>query len=385
MDLMDFRRINGTSGDLTSQPMHMLMPGGQGDNDTAEMTYFDPDRSSAYVFSRRVQTVVIPFICVLGVVGNVLAIGTFLSTSLRTTSCCLYLAAKSFFDIGFLLSLSVMWLYQLRVPLLTTTGVCQVTVYLTYVCGCLSVWFVVLITLENFVRFTRPRMVPRHCTVFRARRLIPAMTIFAAILYNFSLWTTGVVVAPDGTLHCTSLLEFENIVTVLTLIDTALTLVLPSLIMIFLILAIVVKVVESFKRKKRLRSVVQRAHTRRRLTPEGKMTTFLFAISVIFLLLNTPTHAIRLKMMIELYLQGTAPSYNDWILQRFFEVLFYLNFSTNCLVYMVFGENFRHVFLARYLDRCLHKGNIHNEESDVSPILLHRRTHVDEPSLATDI
>lgn len=364
----------------TVTPSVLVMTSNQSDNVSAMFTSFDPDQSSAYVVMRRLQTILIPIICVLGIVGNVLAAGIFLSSSLSKTSCCFHLASKSLNDIGFLLSLFIVWLFRLKVPLFTTPGVCQVTVFLTYVCGCLSVWFVVGITVENFIRFTQPRLVRRYCNVVMAKRMVAGVTATSALLYNFSLWTTGVKVGPDGTKHCTSLAHFQNIVMATTVIDTALTLILPSILMFFLIVSIVVKSIEAFERKKRLMAASQRGQ-KKRLTPEGKMTTFLFVISIIFLALNLPTHAIRLKLLIQVYVQHQHPSYADVILQRVFEILLYFNFSTNCLIYLLFGERFRAVFISMYLSRCwsqkykkTREASATTELSDATPIMMKPRT-----------
>lgn len=363
-------------------------------NASLAMSSFDPDQSPAYVIMRRLQTILIPVICVLGILGNVLAAGIFLSPSLNKTSCCFHLASKCINDIGFLLSLFVVWLFRLKVPLFTTPGVCQVTVFLTYVCGCLSVWFVVGITIENFIRFTQPRLVHQYCNVTVAKRTVAAVTATSALCYNFSLWTTGVMVGPDGTKHCASMLHFQSIVMATTVIDTALTLILPSILMIFLIVSIVVKSIESFERKKRLRAASSRSGQKNnRLTPEGKMTTFLFVISIIFLALNLPTHTIRLKLLIQVYVQRQHPSYADIILQRVFEILLYFNFSTNCLIYLLFGERFRAVFVSMYLGRCwaqrykktaAREASCTTELSDATPIMMKQRTgESDEPGCLT--
>nr|KAG5685966.1 hypothetical protein BaRGS_017405 [Batillaria attramentaria] len=284
-------------------------------------------------------------------------------------------------DVKTCVSLFVVWLYRLRVPLFTTPGICHVTVFLTYVCGCLSVWFVVVVTAENFVRLVKPGLVFKYCRVDKAKRIVAAITVASALIYNFSLWTTGVMKGPDGTLHCTSYEEYGDIVMAVTIIDTALTLILPSIIMFFLIVTVVVKSMEAFERKQRLRGSAVSNGQRKRLTPEGKMTTFLFAISVIFLILNLPTHAIRLKMLIRVYVQKQAPSYADHILQRVFEILLYFNFSTNCIIYLTCGERFRQVFTSMYLSRFYQKDKITNENcTEGTNILMSRKLEREDDS-----
>ncbi|XP_041350752.1 FMRFamide receptor-like [Gigantopelta aegis] len=310
----------------------------------------DSMSNPAYVIMSRVQTVLVPVICVVGIIGNILASGTFLSPVMRNMSCCLYLAAKSLCDIGFLVSLFVIWLYRLRVTFLLVEGVCQMNIFMTYVCGFLSVWFVVIITCENFIRISQHSKVPVLCTRKIALIVISVIVCFGLILCSFTLWTTGIV-STEETSYCTSLIKFADMLMVMTYVDTALTLVLPSLIIVFLVLAIMVSSYKAFQRNKRLRGTGQKRH-RRYTTPESKVTRFLFALSLIFFLLHAPSHIIRIKLIVQHNFENPYPSLVDLILQRVFELLFCCSFSVNCLLYYVFGKNFRKVFKKMYMTHC---------------------------------
>ncbi|XP_041353302.1 B1 bradykinin receptor-like [Gigantopelta aegis] len=317
---------------------------------TAEETILmNPLSNPAYVVMRRIQTVLIPVVCVVGMIGNILASGTFLNPVLRNTSCCLYLAAKSIGDMGFLLSLFVIWLYRIRVPFLLFEGVCHVTVFLTYVCGFLSVWFVVIITCENFIRISQHSKIPTFCTRKTALLVITCFVCFSLVFYSFSLWTTGVV-SMGMTSHCTSLDRFSDLLSVMTYVDTTITLLLPSFIVVFFVLAIMLSAFKAFKRRQRLGGIGQPRRRRCRYqTPEGEVTKFLFALSLIFFLLHTPSHAIRIKLIVSHYLGNIQPTLVDLILQRIFELLLSLNFSVNCLLCYIFGDNFRKVFRQMYM------------------------------------
>ena len=303
----------------------------------------------AYVIMRRVQTVLVPVICVVGIIGNILAAGTFLNSVMRNMSCCLYLAAKSLCDIGFLVSLFIIWLYSLRVSFLLMQGICQITIFLSYVCGFLSVWFVVIITCENFIRISQYAKVPVLCTRKMAITVISVLVCFGLMLCSFSLWTTGVV-STDVTSYCTSLIVFADLLMVMTYVDTALTLILPSIIIIFLVLAILVSSYHGYKRKKRLYGNEKLRRCRLR-SPESKVTKFLFALSLIFFLLHTPSHVIRIKLIIQHHFENPYPSLIDLILQRIFELMFCSSFSVNCLLYYILGDNFRKVFKQMYMKR----------------------------------
>lgn len=349
------------SGQVNTEDVTMT-----GANDT---TAGDPEVSPFYVTMKRLQTVLIPLICLFGICGNVLAAGTFLSSTLRGTSCCLYLAAKTISDIGFLLSLFVVWLYRVNVPILNTQGICQTTVFLSYVCGFLSVWFVVIITIENFIRISQPWRIPLFCSQKKAILLICLLVIFTCLLYSFPLWTTGIV--KDENLKCQSLKKFQNIALSMTYVDTCLTLILPTILMFFLVLAIMISALQAYKRKMRLRVLAQNGNGKLSAsTPEGKVSRFLFAVSIIFLCLHTPSHVIRIKLVILNYFYHQVPSIHDLVFQRVFETFFYFNFSLNCLIYLLFGENFRRVFKLIYLSRCKRKNMTEIQEANnMSPLM----------------
>lgn len=114
----------------------------------------------------RIHLIALPTIAILGTVSNLLAFCIFASKTLRRTSCSLYLAARSISDTGFLMFLFITWLGDAtRVPVVHVVVVCQAVVFGSYVFGFLSVWLVVFITVENYVRICLPFSVSKFCTV----------------------------------------------------------------------------------------------------------------------------------------------------------------------------------------------------------------------------
>ncbi|ESP04888.1 hypothetical protein LOTGIDRAFT_97171, partial [Lottia gigantea] len=238
----------------------------------------------------------IPIICVIGIVGNTLAAGAFFSAQLRTISCCLYLGVKCLSDIGFLVSLFVVWLYRVHVPIFSLNVICQTTIFLSYICAFSSVWLVVIITFENFIRISQPQLVPVICTSRMGKIVITSCTIISLLLYNFPLWTTGIVEDAQGT-FCSTYGEFQQATVILTYIDTMLTLVLPFFLMVILVVLITIAAIQAYERKKRLFMNLIRP-IKKGKSPEAQVTKMLFAVSVVFLVLHTPIHGIRIKLMI---------------------------------------------------------------------------------------
>ncbi|XP_046329366.1 G-protein coupled receptor 183-A-like [Haliotis rufescens] len=300
------------------------------------------------------QTGILIVVVIVGLVGNILAAGTFLSPNLRKTSCCLYLATKSINDLLFLLSLVIVWLYRLDVPVFETIGVCQATVFVTYTTGFLSVWFVVIITWENFIRVSLPSHVARLCNVKRAKYTIVILIIISVGMYSFSLWTTGLISSRINS-SCLVFEKYEKLLVAMTCVDSILTLVIPLIVMVFLNIAISITAIQSHERRKRLfESIPMTSIHRRNETSvlEMKVSKLLFAVSIIFLLLHTPSHVIRIKMMVLQSIYKTKPSLSDRVLHRIFELVYYMNFSVHCGVYLVFGDNFRMIFKRLYCSGC---------------------------------
>lgn len=149
--------------------------------------YEEPDQTS-----HSIRLVVLPLIFVVGFFGNTLSASLFLGKTLRMKSCSIYLATKTISDNGFLLSLFVAWLDFVDVRIFHTQVVCHVAVFISYVCGFVSVWSVVMVTVDNYIRICRPSEVSSLCTPYIAWRLTVFGVVFACMLYNYPLWTLGV-------------------------------------------------------------------------------------------------------------------------------------------------------------------------------------------------
>ncbi|ESP04969.1 hypothetical protein LOTGIDRAFT_109748 [Lottia gigantea] len=284
-----------------------------------------------YLSIRSVQKFLIPVICVLGSTGNILAILTFLGRTLRDKSCCIYLATKCVSDTLFLLSLFLVWLARVDMPVFHLHGFCQIIIFVTYICGFLSVWIVVLITLENYIRISHPARVSQLCSAEKAKYVILVLVTVSIFVYHFPLWTTGIISGNGTEGSCSSIEKYTDINQGLTYADTILTLVLPSVLIVVLMIAILCSVYEAYKRQERK-------------SPHGRITKMLFAVSTVFIFFHTPSHAIRLRLLILQFLNEDINPVEELKLQRIFELIYYSNFSTNCIIYVAFGKTFRDIF-----------------------------------------
>ncbi|XP_021372120.1 somatostatin receptor type 2-like [Mizuhopecten yessoensis] len=304
----------------------------------------------------RIQRNITPIICILGIIGNTLATIVFLSKSQRKTSCSLYLAARSISDTGFLTTLFIVCLTDLGINIFNVDGICQVVIFLTYICGFLSVWFVVMVTVENYIRICHPFKVNQHCTVKTAKIVIAGFVFVSLLLYNFPLWTTGIHVGPDGSKMCARHSVYDKINQIVTYSDTVITLIVPILMIICLMIAITCSILEFLHRQTRLKGKRQNSNDRRHSSPQSKVTRLLFSVSFVFITLTLPSHVIRIQMTLKyLYFSSASiicPTMAELAIQKVFLILYYLSFSVNILVYLSFGQKFRKNFIEIFLSNC---------------------------------
>ncbi len=101
------------------------------------------------------------------------------------------------------------------------------------------------------------------------------------------------------------------------------------------------------------------------LSPYGRVTAMLLAVPITFLLLHTPSHGIRLRLLIGSLLHQ-QPTVQELRLQRLFELLYYFNYVINWANYFVFGKTFRKLYKRSYCPCCYSKSVDGVEESHLA-------------------
>lgn len=148
---------------------------------------------------------------------------------------------------------------------------------------------------------------------------------------------------------CSQLDEFNHLIVAISYIDSLLTLFLPLFILAVTNAAIVVFAVRGTRRRVRLDRLKGQYHlpaaflaNQRHISAslETQASRFLFAVSMTTLLFHLPSHMVRLKSLV-----FSVTRMNN-LLQRVFETLYYTHYAIGFFVYIVFGTNFRKVFLS---------------------------------------
>ena len=314
---------------------------------------------SPHLITDYIQKYVIPIVCFLGLTGNTVACMVFLQKPLRKSSCSIFLTARGFSDNGFLSTLLIIWIsrtFQLHLGQIRCS--CQIIIFLTYVCGFMSVWLVVFVTAENYIRICRPFIVNRVCTTNVARISVGILCFITICIYGFPFWSMN----PDT---CIPYDQYHKIVQTFVYADTLLTLVVPLIFITLFMSAIVCSLVKSYNRRSRLR-----APTAKRIkNPMAKVTKMLFAVTVTFICLNLPSHINRLRIMISSIFdtEGHHVQYStlEEAIQQITLLVYYLSLTINFGVYYIFGSKFRKVlkemlFSSRYCFRIDEKGGSNN-------------------------
>ncbi|KAH3814425.1 hypothetical protein DPMN_142923 [Dreissena polymorpha] len=295
--------------------------------------------------TKYVQLLIIPILCILGLIGNSVSTGIFMHKSLRNNSCSIFLAVRGLSDNGFLTTLLIIWISRaFRLQLGSTHGACRIIIFLTYVCGFISVWMVVFVTAENYIRICRPFVVNRLCTPKKAKICVAVVGLISVCLYNFPFWA----MTPSTCLVYSGL---ENIIQGLVYTDTVLTLAIPFVCLFLLMTAIVCDLVKSYKRRKHLRA----PNARKNRNPMATVTKMLFAVTLSFFVLNLPSHVNRLRLMILPLIglqSGNEFSSSDQAVEQITLSIYYLSLAFNIVLYIAFGSRFRCVFINVFCSRC---------------------------------
>lgn len=293
---------------------------------------------------KHVEKYTVPVICLLGLISNTLSLAVFLQKSMRTKSCSLFLAARCISDNGFLVTLLIIWTSSVfELQLSRIVGLCQVVIFLTYVFGCQSVWLVVFVTAENYVRVCKPFMVTDVCKPTNAKYAMLVSFICIVACYNFPLWTM--------TVECMPYAKHMNFINVMVFFDTVVTLIIPTIIMSGLMIVISLSLC---KRQRRLSAVNS---TNKAKSPMTKVTTMLLAVTLMFFVLNMPSHVVRLRLMIiaviKDHIDVTTPL--DLTIRSFSQLMYYVSLAINFSVYYIFGSKFRETLK---ITMCFQKSNV---------------------------
>lgn len=297
---------------------------------------------------QNIYAFLIPFVIVIGLVGNCLSLRVFTSKMMWKISASFYLAALALCDMGVLSTYVLFdwlnkglpqWPGHYRFPLVAKDGICETFLFLTYTFRFLSVWIIVVFTVERYIGVCKPLRRREMCTKTFAHRAIASLVClaFAISLYKPLLSRVN----KTSYEHiCAWKKEHENLNFVLDTIYALLITVVPFIIMVVLNILIVRKLLHTRRRHKRAKFLGDES------VVKLEFTFILLAVSTCFMILNLPYIIVWcMRFQSELsHLMGpddpTATAKARGLLY-IMKTIFCINYCINFFLYSLTGLHFR--------------------------------------------
>lgn len=328
---------------------------------------------------KLMRSICVPFIVGSGLFGNILCFAVFMTKTMRKSSCSAFLLSLAFVDVSFLITLLLTWIDGDVMPIMKTDVACQFLIFATYISSFLNAWFIVGFTCERFIAICLPLKHAYLCNVFREKLVVTTLCVMGCVMYSFSFWTTGLIEWGPYQ-RCSHKVEYFDFLSVVTWVDTFLTMLIPFCIILCINSMVLKTVLHGFwatrygvpvkleqcevenklinnnnKKRQYVRISLQRS------VNQLRVARTLFVVSLIFIILNLPSHAIRLFNLIDTT-RSTTPTVTVefYFFQECTLMLYYTTFSCNFILYALFGRNFKKSLML--LIRCKSASADHKEK-----------------------
>jgi hypothetical protein len=177
----------------------------------------------SYGHGKDFSAYTIPFIIAIGLTGNIISLRVFTSTRLCKLSASLYLTALSASDTLVLLTYVLFnWLlYGLprwpaghRIDILNINGVCHSFLFISYTFRFISVYLIIIFTIERYIAVCWPLHRRRICTKNFAKKFIIGVHIAGGLISIYKPILSGIYPASSspqgGILSAGEMMQFYN-------------------------------------------------------------------------------------------------------------------------------------------------------------------------------
>ena len=315
-------------------------------------TQYNIDYDTLEWLTKALYVYLVPVVCIFGIFGNILSFKVFVFTSFRKYSSSIYIAALSLSDTTFLCALLLSWLSNGRIGLFFGHFPvwCHLMIYVTYVCSFLSVWYVVLIMIDRYIVVCHPLYVSQWCSKRKARIARGIVTVCGILLYVYTFFAAEVT-----GLNCTIQAKsfVIRILSAFIYVDTAITFVIPVAVIFFLNIIVIISIRRfqfRHRMKERSSAVTQEMESNVLSKAQYRITRTFILVSVMLLLTNVPSHGIRFYIL----LKGLIREEDSLLIQAqlLCQILYYINFATNFLLYSVSSRMFRRYLSFKFMCCC---------------------------------
>lgn len=311
-------------------------------------------------------TVIPPIILIFGSIGNVLACIVLCHYLISKCSSYIYLAVMVVIDESILLTglfrryLSYMLNKRLENE---STIFCQLSQFIGVSTSLMSVWLIVVMTVERVIIIYLPLRAKQITQKKIARSIIGMMLISSSIIASHFFFTvdthgkyfnkTHILVESGG--ECSMKSQMTNFFRIWTIIDASLYSFIPSCVLISLNILIVWEILRSRNKRMCLTNNANQTCSKsmkKMSTDTQHLSITLIAISFIFLVTTTPLVLFKLILYFKGHYQMKEEIYQSGLIQLIdviFEMLMYVNHSINFLLYCATGNRFRQHVLSLIL------------------------------------
>ncbi|CAF1330467.1 unnamed protein product [Adineta steineri] len=284
---------------------------------------------------------------IVGCIGNIFVIIIFGQKAVRTTVRCAgssmsvypFLFYMAISDTMYLIILFCLWLSN-YINVLHRPGICQLTLYLTYVCNFINAYYTIAFTAQRLFAVVNPFRVSHFLSWYRSRCIALSIIIFACLLYSYLPILIGIV---DG--KCYSRPQFRWINKYMDIIDSIIVFLIPYIVIITMNTIILISLRRMkqnrhellFQNHSQLNSI--REMTRRNAS--RKMTKLLLTVSTSYLIICAPYACIHTWRLINDHGEESKSPQLIKKLEYYSHFIYHLSFAMNFYIYIVFGSKFR--------------------------------------------
>ena len=307
-------------------------------SESVQMKRPDDDTDLLITIAQDLNMYYVPFILTFGLSLHVLCCLGFTRTDLRKKFFTQIFLAISIADVGFLLTLLLLWLSEQTIDIYRVPGMCPMVIFMSHFFPFLSFWHseaaAIIIIFQPSVGFVNKFSRGSG----NGKILVICLSVLSFTVYLYKTWTNGVLTI-KGIRYCTVLPETQEAMKVLNIFDVLFLLILPLI--GFLTFDTIV--------------IFRYAHfywqCQRRMGPRMKIAKdamrVIIAQSVCFVLLVGPGCLSKIVFYAKGGHWNSEINVRDFLLQNLFQFLFYTYFAVTPFVHIMVSNSFRtHVRLS---------------------------------------
>ncbi|CAF3372486.1 unnamed protein product [Rotaria socialis] len=314
---------------------------------------------------------------VIGCIGNGFVIIVFGQRALRTTIASMgsnmsvypFLFYMAISDTIYLSILFCLWLSN-YINILHRPVVCQLTLYLTYVCNFISAYYTVSFTAQRLFAVVKPFRVSHVLSWYRSRCLALFIICIACLIYSYLPFLIGIV---NG--QCFSLKHLRWINELMDIVDCFVVFLIPyiSIIVMNAIILISLRRMKQNPREFLFRNHSQLNQIREitRRSASRKMTKLLLAVSTSYLIICAPYASIHTWRL--LYGHKTVETKLIRLLEKYFHSIYQISFAINFYIYILFDSKFRRELKRLFMKlkinicHCFRHSSFYDNENSLNP------------------